>query len=219
MSEGPFGPATDLLRDVLYELQSLGEQLRQARQDALLRVSGGQSEALSGAPGVELPGMNFGRLELLLSDVLSRPMPEPAGVELQPLIDAVEAMRTDQGAYSERMMHSLGRSGGGTMSPDVVDRATRQLGIISGTVTTSTTATTPGYSAGTGGGTVNVPALKTLRAVSAYANGADGTFTVAGGAAVTVRSGQSLSWNPRGAYVAPAVILGASLDYLVEWDS
>lgn len=95
---------------------------------------------------------------------------------------------------------------------------------VSGSVTVSGTATvtdvhderSPSYSSGTGGGTVTLGAGVRLEAVSVYANAGDGTFTVAGGATITVRAGQSMTWNPRGKYLAAAVVMSASLDYLVE---
>lgn len=78
-----------------------------------------------------------------------------------------------------------------------------------------------GYSAGTGGGTVNVPAEATVLQISGYASGADGTITIGGGDTITVRDGGA--WNevpPQGALQAGAglaVVFGASMDYCVSW--
>ena len=74
------------------------------------------------------------------------------------------------------------------------------------------------YDSGTGGGTVTVPADGAVLTITAHANGADGTFTIDGGAAITVRSGQSYSEPLDGKLLGEVdIVFSAALDYYVSW--
>lgn len=75
---------------------------------------------------------------------------------------------------------------------------------------------TQGYTAGTGGATVALTGKK-LISVTVYANGSTGTMTIAGGDTITIRSGASFSFKPATPYVAPTLVMSASLDYMIEW--
>jgi hypothetical protein len=80
---------------------------------------------------------------------------------------------------------------------------------------------TPGYHAGSGGGTFTLSAGVRLVAVSAVVppgGAADGYVTLDGGDHIPVRaSGPGLVLEPRGNWVATVVVISSQCDYYVEW--
>lgn len=86
-----------------------------------------------------------------------------------------------------RMKGVSGSGGGGSLSPDITDRASRLLG----TVTVGVAAGVFGYAAGTSG-TVTLTGGKRVRNISAHCTIA-GTVTINGGAAIPVPANSQFS--------------------------
>jgi hypothetical protein len=94
---------------------------------------------------------------------------------------------------------------------------------VTGTVSVAPTAAdtnvtgTWGYLAGVSG-TVNVPAGGKVLQISA-ASLLGGSFTVNGGAAITIPANQQFTLEPRGNLVAPTIVFSTTASYVVEYVS
>lgn len=84
----------------------------------------------------------------------------------------------------------------------------------SGTLDRQTTGSWA-YSAGTGGGTVNI----TGRVVGSFfhAEGGAGTVTIDGGDTITIRTGGTIALNPQGNLVNPTIVMSGTIDYMIEY--
>lgn len=84
-------------------------------------------------------------------------------------------------------------------------------------VTDANVTGTWGYAAGTSG-TVNVPAGAKVLQISATST-LGGSFTVNGGAAITIPANQQFTLEPRGNLVAPTVVFTSTASYVIEYVS
>ena len=76
----------------------------------------------------------------------------------------------------------------------------------------------PGYTAGTGTATVEVPEGARVVAVAVAAQGvADAFVTLDGGAQIKVPEGRDWSWAPRGSWQETTIEITDSESYFVEW--
>lgn len=104
----------------------------------------------------------------------------------------------------------------GSLPVTATDLDIRNLSGATDTINISNITGTPFYQSGTGGGTVAVAAGRRVCGITALAVGSDGTITINGGSVITVRAGNTFSYNPNGNLIAPTIVFSASLDYFIE---
>jgi hypothetical protein len=192
----------DPMTAALLNLQDLLEQLIM-REQTPIRVE---------APPIDLSSLtstlatfappDAAAIARAISDAIVLPQPEPQDTT------ALEALLAAMEKLDFRMR---GTGGGGSLSPDITDRASRQLGIVS-----TVSAGTFGYTAGVSG-TEILTGGKRVQNLSVHCTSA-GSLTINGGAAIPIPANSQFSTVfADGKLTDPTIIMTGSDSYYIDF--